>query len=280
MPTARRYFFLRMMSGGFRLIVVWCFFLSLPLAAQSPYMEFHGVPPFGIGGSAAARTNANGYGTATAFGCCASFFFPSSFSPMVPYPSPGTEERGNHGHHRRASKDAGVVAEAVYVPYGVPYAEYGADDAADEPADEPDGVATAEAEQTEIAGDSAVVEVKARRQRGAAKGAAGTVQPGEEVAAGEATGDGRDNESEQPAEGDAGATRAPEPMVAQPTTVLVFKDGHRGQVVNYAIVGDTLFDFSGDRTHKILLSDLDVTATQKANDAVGVEFKLPPDEAK
>jgi len=46
---------------------------------------------------------------------------------------------------------------------------------------------------------------------------------------------------------------------------------------NYAIVGDTLFDFSGDRTHKILLADLDIPATQKANDASGVEFKLPPE---
>jgi hypothetical protein len=47
-------------------------------------------------------------------------------------------------------------------------------------------------------------------------------------------------------------------------------------VVNYAIVGDTLFDFSGDRAHKIAITDLDLAATQKANDAAGVEFKLPP----
>jgi hypothetical protein len=70
-------------------------------------------------------------------------------------------------------------------------------------------------------------------------------------------------------------------VVAQPTTVLIFKDGHRSEVVNYAIVGDTLFDFSGDRTHKIPIADLDVAATQKVNDASGVEFNLPPpgDEA-
>ena len=72
------------------------------------------------------------------------------------------------------------------------------------------------------------------------------------------------------------ASDPPEPVVTQPTTMLIFKDGHRSEVVNYAIVGDTLFDFSGDRTHKILISDLDIPATQKANDASGVEFKLPP----
>jgi hypothetical protein len=64
--------------------------------------------------------------------------------------------------------------------------------------------------------------------------------------------------------------------VAQPTTVLVFKDGHRSEVVNYAIVGDTLFDFAEDRARKILLADLDLAATREANDDRGVEFKLPP----
>jgi hypothetical protein len=66
-----------------------------------------------------------------------------------------------------------------------------------------------------------------------------------------------------------------EPVVVQPATELVFKDGHHASVVNYAILGDALFDFDDGSTHKILLADLDLTATQKANDALGVEFKLP-----
>jgi len=69
----------------------------------------------------------------------------------------------------------------------------------------------------------------------------------------------------------------PEPVVAQPPTVLIFKDGRHTDVVNYAILGDALFDFDDGSTHKILLADLDLAATQKANDAVGVEFKLPSD---
>lgn len=75
---------------------------------------------------------------------------------------------------------------------------------------------------------------------------------------------------------DAEAAEPPEPVVAQPSTVLVFKDGHQAGVVNYAIVGDALFDFDEERTHKILLADLDLAATQKINDSLGVEFKLPP----
>jgi hypothetical protein len=65
----------------------------------------------------------------------------------------------------------------------------------------------------------------------------------------------------------------PEP--AQPDTVLVFKDGHKQQVSNYAIVGASLFDLSSGRRQKIAISDLDVAATQKANEDQGIEFKLP-----
>ena len=57
--------------------------------------------------------------------------------------------------------------------------------------------------------------------------------------------------------------------------MLVFKDGHKSDVVNYAIVGDTLFDFGDGRTRKIRLADLDLPATQKANDDRGVDFQVP-----
>jgi hypothetical protein len=70
--------------------------------------------------------------------------------------------------------------------------------------------------------------------------------------------------------------QAEEPVSAQPSTVLVFKDGHQSDVLNYAIVGDTLFDFAEGRTRKILLADLDLKATQKANDDRGVDFRIPP----
>jgi hypothetical protein len=83
---------------------------------------------------------------------------------------------------------------------------------------------------------------------------------------------------------DASAQIAPEvdrdPVVVQPATVIVFKDGHRADVVNYAIVGDTLFDFGDGLTRKFQLTTIDLAATQKANEAIGVEFKLPPVSAR
>jgi hypothetical protein len=60
-----------------------------------------------------------------------------------------------------------------------------------------------------------------------------------------------------------------------PPTVLVFHDQHQEEVQNYAIVGQTLWNFTAGRTQRIPLSVLDVPATQKANDDRGVEFRLP-----
>src|SRR5438270_497365 len=60
-----------------------------------------------------------------------------------------------------------------------------------------------------------------------------------------------------------------------PPTVLVFRDHHKKEVQNYAIVGQTLWNFSGGHTEKIPLSDLDLTATTKANDDRGLTFRVP-----
>ncbi len=64
-------------------------------------------------------------------------------------------------------------------------------------------------------------------------------------------------------------------MEASPATVLVFRDQHKEEIQNYAIVGETIWTFSSQRTERIPLSDLDIPATQKANDDRGVEFRLP-----
>ena len=66
-----------------------------------------------------------------------------------------------------------------------------------------------------------------------------------------------------------------QPAQPQPESVLVFRDGHRQEVSNYAIVGDTLYDLSSGRPHKIALADLDLTATAKENDDRGIDFKVP-----
>ncbi len=60
-----------------------------------------------------------------------------------------------------------------------------------------------------------------------------------------------------------------------PPTVLVFRDQHKQEIRNYAIVGQTLWNFSPQRTEKISISDLDLTATTKANDDRGLSFRVP-----
>ena len=60
-----------------------------------------------------------------------------------------------------------------------------------------------------------------------------------------------------------------------PATVLVFRDQHKQEVQNYAIVGQNLWSFSPQHTQKIPLADLDLTATAEANDDQGVTFRIP-----
>jgi hypothetical protein len=57
-------------------------------------------------------------------------------------------------------------------------------------------------------------------------------------------------------------------------TVIVFRNGKREEVTNYAIMGETLYVFDQGRK-KIALADLDIAATVKANDDRGMEFRVP-----
>ncbi|HXW89947.1 MAG TPA: hypothetical protein VEK33_05325 [Terriglobales bacterium] len=81
-------------------------------------------------------------------------------------------------------------------------------------------------------------------------------------------------------EGPAGASVPPadsesEPLADQPATVLVFKDGRRMEIQNYAIVGNTLWDLSDGARRKVPLNDLDLGATTKENDERGIDFRVP-----
>ncbi len=60
-----------------------------------------------------------------------------------------------------------------------------------------------------------------------------------------------------------------------PDTVLVFRDEHKQEIRNYAIVGQTLWNFAPQHTQKIPLSDLDLPATTKANEDRGLTFRVP-----
>jgi hypothetical protein len=58
-------------------------------------------------------------------------------------------------------------------------------------------------------------------------------------------------------------------------TVLVFRDKHTEEIQNYAIVGKTLWVFTEQRARKIPIAELNVPATTRANEARGIDFRLP-----
>jgi hypothetical protein len=65
------------------------------------------------------------------------------------------------------------------------------------------------------------------------------------------------------------------PSAADKPTELVFRDHRTEQIENYAIAGQTLWVLTEAHARKIPLSDLDLTATRKANEDRGVDFELP-----
>jgi hypothetical protein len=54
--------------------------------------------------------------------------------------------------------------------------------------------------------------------------------------------------------------------------ILIYRDGHQGEVLNYAILGQTLWVFKDRSTRRIPLADLNLAATEKLNEQRGVDF--------
>ena len=70
---------------------------------------------------------------------------------------------------------------------------------------------------------------------------------------------------------------APQPVQDDsPATTLVYRDGHKSEVRNYAIIGSNLIDLTKSPVlKKIPLDTLDLEATRKANEDNGVDFHTP-----
>src|SRR5271165_3317831 len=58
-------------------------------------------------------------------------------------------------------------------------------------------------------------------------------------------------------------------------TVLVYRDGHKETIQNYAVTGNTLWIFNENHARKVPLSSLDLNATRRDNDERGVDFIVP-----
>jgi hypothetical protein len=82
------------------------------------------------------------------------------------------------------------------------------------------------------------------------------------------------------AAGEAGSAARAQLQPELPPAVLIFRDGHREQVPEYAIVGSTLYasaDYwqTGQWTKNIQISALNIPATVQANRDNGIKFTLP-----
>jgi hypothetical protein len=254
--------------------------ISLPVFSQ-----VNGVPAsvtsFGFGGStnptpgvraSVTSLGPNGLAPArAAFGnCCGNFFWPTSsnlsFFPGA-FPEPRRRRRNQDDRGDR-TKNAyrnnsryndyyyGVgLAQQYYIPYPVPYAQ--------------DYVQGQDQDQDDDYADDDRPGVDYLETAGVRK----PDPPGKRKV-------NRSSAAKDPAPEPTAPVETEEPVTEQPSTVLVFKDGHHSDVVNYAIVGDTLFDFADGRAKKIQLADLDLPATRKANDDRGVDFQIPPTAAR
>ena len=228
------------------------FFFSVLVSVLPLYPQVHGVPAsvtsFGFGGNISAAPGVpasvtslgpNGFNFVPSVNgrCCFNTFFPGQqFSSL---PNDQFRSRLNfrdlnrHHHFGPIFTPSYVVAYPYPVP--VPYA-------AEDDEVEPDYASDTSMFERRRAGDR-------RYQRG------------------------KDADTFTSAPEPSGASpSATEAVAAQPATLLIFKDGRQIEVENYAIVGETLFEFSNGLTHKIQLAEIDLPATQKANDNRGVEF--------
>ena len=170
---------------------------------------------------------------------------PRGFAPNAPvaFSPRHVPHTGDLNHHRHHSADhIPPVAYAVPVPYAVDGGE--ADTTNDDGDDDPN-----------YQGGPTIFD-----RRGS--GAASYIPPVKDIP--------RPHDAQSADD----ATLDPDPP--QASTLLVFKDGRKLELGNYAIVGQTLFDLTPGHARKVALADLDLDATQKQNDDRGVSFQVPP----
>jgi hypothetical protein len=208
---------------------------------------------------------------------------PSSVTSAVPagrtsfVPSGRRVVFGSSRRHNRR-RDNAFVPVPIFVPAYPVTGDTAYADPQEAPAD-----ATGEAEQVpesgnDSAGSEADDAVRQAYFRGAHDALAAVQRTGGDSRYGEHYLDSREKspstlqKQNQPLDDDAAKQDAPDPT---PATIFVFKDGHKIETQNYAIQGQTLFDFSNNHLTKVKLAELDLDATKKANDELGITVRLP-----
>ena len=174
---------------------------------------------------------------------------PRGFAPSAPHGGTFTTSTPHNNHHdhngdpeHRRHHDAPIVGGYYAVPVAVPYDD-GSAQAADD--DSNDG---------DYQGGPTIFDRRGSGAQSYVPPVANVPTPHTDSMAGE----------------------DPVPEVPQEPTLLVFKDGRKVEVGNYAIVGQILYDLTPGRPREIALASIDLNATQKENDDRGVNFQLPP----
>jgi hypothetical protein len=245
--------------------------LVLAFALQPAQAQFHGVP------ASATSPTSNGNGTVVLHG------IPSSVTS--PSPGPITSDqirfRGNQRFRVHFGGPQPRPRRFVPVPVFYPVYDYPADSAAPppdqyvQPAAEPDSAAApADTEALREAYYQGAHDAIADKQADARYGShyLDSREKRQPRNPADNSADGQSNQKPPSAANDAPRKEQPDDS---PATVFIFKDGHKLETHNYAIVGQTLFDFTSKPLKKLQLADLDVDATRKANDELGIALTLP-----
>jgi len=201
---------------------------------------------------------------------------PASVVSPTPRPfgvNPPLRATRPHGPFRRFGDPKTHRTKIVPVPLFYPVYGYGYGDAAYPVADP--AVADDPAAQAGDSGDAAASddELNAAYMQGAHDALASR----QSDRYGQHYLDSREKASTKPSSASKDKSDSPASSASDdsPTTVFIFKDGHQIETRNFAIMGQTLYDFSTKNLRKVELTDLDTVATQKANDDRGIAVKLP-----
>jgi hypothetical protein len=170
-----------------------------------------------------------------------------AFSKALRNQTSGNSNRGRQFGHR--GHDHAPNAVPYYGYYALPY--YGYSDLYDQPEEQ-------QSAQPPVGGDE-------------------ESSSGDDSRYGEHYFDDRESRNQSASTVTAQASAASQtPPAEEPATTLVYRDGHKSEVRNYAIVGSNLIDLTRSPVlKKIPLDSLDLDATRKENEENGVDFNMP-----
>ncbi|HEX5433478.1 MAG TPA: hypothetical protein VFY05_04520 [Candidatus Angelobacter sp.] len=248
--------------------------LALALAGQAQIVT-HGAP------ASALSPEPNGRQHGAPASVLSPTPLPFGVNPPLPPPRTfrfhGPRHRFGNPHARRQV----LVPIPIFYPAYTNYDPYQpADPYVQQPGDSAAGEAAAQSETAAAESNSATSEDELRlAYLQGARDALKQQQQGESRY-GDHYLDSREQSKPSPSAG--GHEAAPAPAVQpeakednSPATVFILKDGQKIETKNFAIMGQTLYDFSSSTLKKVQLADIDKAATVEANDERGTSVKLP-----